>query len=572
MIIQQRSISDHDHTLQGYSPLIQRLLLARGVTSSEEMEFSLSKLLPPTGMKGIEQAASLLADAVVQKKRILIVGDFDADGATSTALSVRCLRTFGAEHVGYLVPNRFEYGYGLSPEIVREASKYQPDVIMTVDNGISSIEGVAEANGLGIQVLVTDHHLAGDELPDAAAIVNPNQPDCSFESKALAGVGVAFYTMLALRKRLREMNWFVSQQIPEPNMAVFLDLVAVGTVSDLVPLDSNNRILVAMGLERIRAGKACAGIYALLNVAKRLPKNLTSTDIGFAIGPRINAAGRLDDMSEGIECLLNDDPQKALQLAAHLDSLNRERKEIETGMRVEAEQFVESMAGQQGIPKGVVVHQANWHEGVIGIVASRIKERFYRPVIAFADADNGIKGSARSIPGLHMRDCLDLVSKRNPGLILKFGGHAMAAGLTIKTDGIEVFTEAFNDVLDEHFDHVDYEQTLLTDGELNRSELSLSVAEQLNMCFPWGQRFPEPVFEGVFDVHFVRVLNGGHIKWTFVFEGGELIDAIYFNVKTPEAFLAASKLKLCYRLSVNEFRDNRTLQLMIDFAEVVESI
>ena len=569
MIIQQRSISDHDHTLQGYSPLIQRLLLARGVTSSEEMEFSLSKLLPPTGMKGIEQAASLLADAVVQKKRILIVGDFDADGATSTALSVRCLRTFGAEHVGYLVPNRFEYGYGLSPEIVREASKYQPDVIMTVDNGISSIEGVTEANRLGIQVLVTDHHLAGDELPDAAAIVNPNQPDCSFESKALAGVGVAFYTMLALRKRLREMDWFVSQQIPEPNMAVFLDLVAVGTVSDLVPLDSNNRILVAMGLERIRAGKACAGIYALLNVAKRLPKNLTSTDIGFAIGPRINAAGRLDDMSEGIECLLCDDPQKALQLAAHLDSLNRERKEIETGMRMEAEQFVESMAGQQGIPKGVVVHQANWHEGVIGIVASRIKERFYRPVIAFADADNGIKGSARSIPGLHMRDCLDLVSKRNPGLILKFGGHAMAAGLTIKTDGIEEFTAAFNHVLDEHFDHVDYEQTLFTDGELNRSELSLSVAEQLNMCFPWGQRFPEPVFEGVFDVHFVRVLNGGHIKWTFVLEGGELIDAIYFNVKTPEDFQAASKLKLCYRLSVNEFRDNRTLQLMIDFAEVV---
>jgi single-stranded-DNA-specific exonuclease len=569
MKIQQRVIPQSAHELSEYSPLIQRLLLARGITGKSQMEFKLNRLLSPFSMKGMDTASGLLADAIEQGRSVLIVGDFDADGATSTALSVRCLKALGCAKVSYLVPNRFEYGYGLSPEIVREAAKYQPDIIMTVDNGVSSIEGVAEANRLGIQVVVTDHHIAGDKLPDAAAIVNPNQSGCSFESKAMAGVGVAFYTMLAVRKELRERDWFQRQTIPEPNMSQFLDLVAVGTVSDLVPLDQNNRIMVAMGLERIRSGKAIPGIYALLQVAKRLPKNLTSTDIGFAIGPRINAAGRLDDMSEGIECLLTDDFDLALQFAAHLDSLNRERKDIEVGMKAEAEAYVDSLVASQGMPNGLVVYQSNWHEGVIGIVASRVKERFYRPVIAFADAGECIKGSARSIPGLHMRDCLDLVDKHTPGLIHKFGGHAMAAGLTIGLGDVEIFQRAFNEILDQHFSHVDFQQTLMTDGELVGSELSLLNAEHLAMSYPWGQQFPEPVFQGTFHVESIRILNGGHIKWTLISDSGELIDAIYFNVKTPEIYEAAKKLQLCYRLSVNEFRDRRSLQLMVEYAELL---
>lgn len=532
------------------------------------MEFSLKRLLSPDGIKGINSAAMILAEAITKQQRILIVGDFDADGATSTALSVRCLKAFGGRQVSYLVPNRFEYGYGLSPELVRDAVRFSPDVIMTVDNGISSVEGVEEANRLGIKVVVTDHHLVGNELPKAAAIVNPNQPGCEFESKAMAGVGVAFYTMLAVRRVLREQGWFEQQALAEPNMSQFLDLVAVGTVSDLVPLDQNNRIMVAMGLERIRSGRAIPGIYALLQVAKRLPKNLTSTDIGFAIGPRINAAGRLDDMSEGIECLLADDPNKALELAANLDSLNRERKSIETSMREEAERFVDALVSSQGLPKGVVVYQQDWHEGVIGIVASRIKERFYRPVVAFAESGEGIiKGSARSIPGLHLRDCLDLVHKQNPGLIHKFGGHAMAAGLTIGAGMVDQFQVAFNRVLDQHFSHVDFQQTLLTDGELAANELTLSNAELLTMKFPWGQQFAEPLFEGEFTVDSIRVLNGGHIKWVLLSELGELVDAIFFNVKNPEGFEGASKVKLCYRLAVNEFRDRRTLQLMVEFAD-----
>ncbi|MFC3150947.1 single-stranded-DNA-specific exonuclease RecJ [Litoribrevibacter euphylliae] len=567
MKIQQRTIPDVQHNLDSFSPLLQRLLLSRGISNCEQLDFKLSRLLSPLSMKGIESASRLLADAVQHQKRILVVGDFDADGATSTALTLRCLKAFGHGNVSYLVPNRFEFGYGLSPAIVREAVNYQPDLIMTVDNGISSIEGVAEANRLGIQVVVTDHHLAGEQLPKAAAIVNPNQPGCEFASKAMAGVGVAFYTMLALRKVLRDSGWFVSKGIEEPNMSQFLDLVAVGTVSDLVPLDNNNRIMVAMGLERIRSGRAIPGIYALLQVAKRLPKNLTSTDIGFAIGPRINAAGRLDDMSEGIECLLCDDPNQALELAAHLDSLNRGRKEIELGMKEEAERYVDSLVASKGMPKGIVVYQADWHEGVIGIVASRIKERFYRPVIAFAEANDGIKGSARSIPGLHMRDCLDLVDKQNPGLIKKFGGHAMAAGLTIELGAVDKFQQALNYVLERHFQHVDFQKILQTDGALSAQEMTLSNAELLAMSYPWGQQFPEPLFEGVFKVDSICILNGGHIKWTLLTEAGELVDAIYFNVKAPELFESLLQVRLCYRLAVNEFRDRRSLQLMVEYAE-----
>ncbi|GAA3922029.1 single-stranded-DNA-specific exonuclease RecJ [Litoribacillus peritrichatus] len=569
MNIQQRLIPDVSHSLHGFSPLLQRLLLSRGITEASDMEFKLNRLLPPSGLKGIDVAVEIVSRAVVQNQRILIVGDFDADGATSTALSVRCLRALGAKSVNYLVPNRFEFGYGLSPEIVRASLVFKPDLIITVDNGISSVEGVAEAAKHGIAVVVTDHHLAGNELPDAAAIVNPNQPGCDFQSKALAGVGVAFYVMLAVRKQLRDQGWFDQQGIREPNLASVLDLVAVGTVSDLVPLDANNRILVAMGLERIRNGKASPGVYALLQVAKRLPKNLTSSDVGFAIGPRINAAGRLDDMSEGIECLLADDPYQALELASHLDSLNKERKDIEVSMKDEAIRFVDSLEAQSGLPKGVVVYQSDWHEGVIGIVASRVKERFYRPVVALADAGDGIKGSARSIPGLHLRDCLDVVDKQNPGLILKFGGHAMAAGLTLRKDGVGLFTEAFNQVLDTHFSEVNFEQALITDGEISGQELNLHTAEQLTMLYPWGQQFPEPLFEGVFDVHHVRLLQGNHVKWTLLTSQGEVVDAIYFNVKAPELMESATRVKLCYHLSVNEFRDNRSLQLMVNYAEPV---
>ncbi len=567
MKIQSRHVPDVPHNLHAFSPLVQRLLLSRGVTDAVDMEFKLNRLLPPSGLRGIEQGAELLSSAIENNLSILIIGDFDADGATSTALSVRCLRALGAKKVNYLVPNRFEYGYGLSPEIVRASLPFQPDLIVTVDNGISSVEGVKEAAKHGIQVLVTDHHLAGDELPSAAAIVNPNQPGCDFQSKALAGVGVAFYVMLAVRKVLREKGWFEKQGIREPNLAFVLDLVAVGTVSDLVPLDANNRILVSMGLERIRTGKASPGVYALLQVAKRLPKNLTSSDVGFAIGPRINAAGRLDDMSEGIECLLADDPNVALEMAARLDELNRERKEIETGMREEAINFVDSIESDAGLPKGVVVYKSDWHEGVIGIVASRIKERFYRPVIALADSGDFIKGSARSIPGLHLRDCLDIVDKQNPGLILKFGGHAMAAGLTLKKEGVEQFTKVFNQVLDVHFSEVNFQQQLTTDGELSASDFNLITAEQLTMNYPWGQQFPEPMFEGVFEVHHVRILKGNHIKWTLLTEQGEVVDAIYFNVKEPDVLEQANKLKLCFHLSVNEFRDKRSLQLMVDYAE-----
>lgn len=570
MKILQRTLPDVEHNLHALSPLLQRLLLARGITDSQQLDFKLNRLLSPFDLKGIEQASFLLADAVQHQKRILVVGDFDADGATSTALTLRCLKAFGHGNVTYLVPNRFEFGYGLSPAIVKEAAKYQPDFIMTVDNGISSIEGVAEANRLGIQVVVTDHHLAGDQLPNAAAMVNPNQPGCNFQSKAMAGVGVAFYTMLALRKALRDRDWFAQKGIAEPNMSQFLDLVAVGTVSDLVPLDANNRVMVAMGLERIRSGRAIPGIYALLQVAKRLPKNLTSTDIGFAIGPRINAAGRLDDMSEGIECLLCDDPNQALELAAHLDSLNKGRKEIELGMKEEAERYVDSLVASQGMPKGIVVYQADWHEGVIGIVASRIKERFYRPVIAFAEANEGIKGSARSIPGLHMRDCLDLVDKQYPGLIKKFGGHAMAAGLTIQTGAVDEFQNALNSVLDTHFQYVDFQQTLHTDGALTAQEMTLANAELLAMSYPWGQQFQEPMFDGVFKVDGIRILNGGHIKWTLLTDSGELVDAIYFNVKSPETFESVRTVRLCYRLAVNEFRDRRSLQLMVEYAAVIE--
>jgi single-stranded-DNA-specific exonuclease len=569
MKVQTRAVPKVEHALDSFDPVIQKLLLSRGITKAEEVEFKLNRLIPLDSLKGATKAGQLLADAIEENKHILIIGDFDCDGATSTALSIRCLKAMGANKVSYLVPNRFEFGYGLSPEIVRESLTHQPDIIVTVDNGISNNDGVDEAACHGIPVIITDHHLPGELLPKAAAIVNPNQPGCTFPSKAMAGVGVAFYTMLALRKELRRRSWFERRNLSEPNMASYLDLVAVGTVADLVPLDANNRVLVAMGIQRIRAGKGIPGLYALLNVAKKNPSSLSTSDIGFGIGPRINAAGRLDDMSEGIECLLTDNYDKALSLAAHLDSLNAERKEIEQGMRQEAEMYVGEVLEEKPVTKGLVVYRDNWHEGVIGIVASRIKETFYLPVIAFADAGNAIKGSARSIPGLHMRDCLDLINKEAPGVILKFGGHAMAAGLSIDKTSYDEFVSSFEIVLDKHFGHVSFEQTLMTDGALNPKDLTLSRAELLLSKFPWGQGFPEPLFEGIFEVHSEKILKERHIKWVLMVEG-TLIDAIYFNVPDLEQLHSHKFLRLCYRLGVNEFRGQRSLQLMIDYAEAYQ--
>jgi single-stranded-DNA-specific exonuclease len=565
MDVIRRQSPDHTHTLHAFPPLVQRLLMSRGVFNQDDVDFTLKHLLPPDNLKGVDSAANLIADSIMNNEHIKVIGDYDADGATSTALCIRCLGAMGAHKVSYLVPNRFEYGYGLSPKVVEVAAQSHPDLLITVDNGIASVAGADAAKAMGLKLVVTDHHLAAEELPCADAIVNPNQPGCSFPSKAMAGVGVAFYTMLAVRKCLRERAWFNEQKV-EPNLAFVLDLVALGTIADLVPLDRNNRILAALGLERIRQGKACPGIYALLQVAKRQYSRIVSSDIAFAVAPRINAAGRLDDMSEGIECLLSDDMNQALTLAARLDELNRERKQIEVSMKLQAEAYVEKLMRAASLPKGIVVYESDWHEGVIGIVASRVKEKFYRPVIAFADSDEFVKGSARSISGLHMRDCLDLVDKQYPDLIVKFGGHAMAAGLTVHKSKLNEFEKALNSVLDQHFSAVNYQQVLLSDGELMPQEMNLQTAEELATRFPWGQAFEEPLFEGVFHIESCKVLNGGHLKWLLRQDTGVLIDAIYFNGES-HVQQTSGALKLFYRLSVNEFRNNRSLQLIVEWAQ-----
>ncbi len=553
-------------------PLIQKILISRGAVLQQHLQCDLKYLISPQQLKGLTQAMDLLVVALTQQQRILIIGDFDADGATSTSVAVLALRAMGAQHVDYLVPNRFEYGYGLTPEIVAVAAQRKPELMITVDNGISSVEGVQAAKALGIRVLITDHHLAGAQLPEADAIVNPNQPGCNFLSKNLAGVGVIFYVMSALRSRLREIHWFESNHLAEPNMAQFLDLVALGTVADVVPLDHNNRVLVQQGLQRIRVGQCRVGIIALLEIANRPLERLVAGDLGFAVGPRLNAAGRLEDMSIGIECLLCDDPQKARQLAAQLDRLNQERKTIEFSMQQEALHYLDHLKmNPKDLPYGLCLFDRRWHQGVIGILASRIKDKFHRPIIAFAeDKNQQLKGSARSIPGLHIRDVLDEIAAKNPGLILKFGGHAMAAGLSLFQEKFHDFSTAFNQVVRQYLSEDQLQAIWLTDGCLTEAELNLSLAETLVNLLPWGQNFPEPLFEGCFELLEQKIVGQRHLKMVLSLpESNRVLDGIAFNIDTKIWPNAADNVRLIYKLGVNEYRGVKSLQLIVEAMEVV---
>ncbi len=560
----------------GLHPLLQRIYAGRGISAAADLERELSALLQPADLLGIGPATALLERAVREDLRVLIIGDYDADGATSTALAVSALRACGARNVGYLVPNRFEYGYGLTPEVVELAAAANPDVLVTVDNGISSIEGVAEANRRGMQVLVTDHHLPGETLPDAAAIVNPNQPGCGFAARSTAGVGVIFYVMAALRTRLRENDWFAETRIPEPRMAEFLDLVALGTVADVVPLERNNRILVWHGLRRIRAGQARPGVLALLEVAGRDPARCVASDLGFFAGPRLNAAGRIDDMSHGVECLLAETPAEARRLAEHLHTLNGERREIEAGMLVQAEQLVEALAGDLSgtdLPLAVSLYDPSWHQGVIGILASRIKERLFRPVIAFAPAAEGsaeLKGSGRSIPGFHLRDSLARIDAAHPGLIRRFGGHAMAAGLTLEADRFETFRDLFAEDARQSMDDRVPRGEILSDGELGASDFSLEVAALLREAGPWGQAFPEPLFDGEFEVLDQRTVGERHLKLSVAAGAGAApLDAIAFNPDLERWRDGASRARLAYRLDINRYRGRESVQLVVEHLEAL---
>ncbi len=547
----------HALSQYGLHPVLARVYAARGIASPQQLEYDLKNLLPLSLLKNAQHMASLLADAIAAGKRLLVIADYDSDGATACAVTVRALRAFGAE-VDYLVPNRFEYGYGLTPEIVRLAASATPDMLVTVDNGIASVAGVAEANRLGMQVLVTDHHLPGDELPEAACIVNPNQPGCDFPGKNLAGVGVIFYVMLALRAELRQRNAFAGKA--EPNLGKLLDLVALGTVADVVRLDDLNRILVSNGLRRMRAGKACAGIQALFRVAGRDARRASSWDLGFALGPRLNAAGRLEDMALGIECLLSDDPARALELAQQLDTLNRERRAIETDMHNQALAALEQITVQDNY--SLSLFDPDWHQGVIGILASRLKEKFHRPVIAFAQGNSGeLKGSGRSIPGLHLRDALDLVAKRHPDMIKKFGGHAMAAGLIIAEEDFVRFEAAFEAVCSQLLTPALLTRTVETDGALESPEMSLELA-QLLRSEVWGQAFPEPAFQGEFEVEQQRVVGEKHLKLRLRQAGRSFEAMLFFHaVPLPE------RLRAVYRLDVNEYNGNTTLQLLLNHWE-----
>ena len=551
-------------------PVIDRIYRGRNIANLDDLENGLKGLTHFNVLKGMPQAAQILADAVVQNKRIIIVGDFDADGATSTSVCILALRAMGYQNVDFLVPNRFDFGYGLSVPIVDEAAKQRAEVIVTVDNGISCIDGVTHAKSLGMQVVVTDHHLPGDVLPPADAIVNPNQPGCEFPSKNLAGVGVAFYIMLALKAELQQQGHFERAGLAPPNLASLLDIVAVGTVADVVVLDKNNRILVHQGLQRIRAGKCRPGIKALVEVANRDCAHLTSTDLGFVVGPRLNAAGRLDDMSQGIACLLEDETIQARMIAAELDALNKERREIETGMKAQAEIVLEQMALDEGdMPSALVVYREDFHQGVIGIVAGRLKEKYLKPVIAFAHQDDEIiKGSARSIPGVHIRDVLDEVNTRYPGVIEKFGGHAMAAGLSLPVAKLQDFERAFVDIARAHMAKLDGNHALLSDGDLSSKELCLPFAHLLRQAGPFGQGFESPLFDGEFALLDQRLVGQKHLKMVLKSDGANEVDAIAFNVDLkswPNAMV--KRVHIAYRLDINVFRGQETVQLIVEQIE-----
>lgn len=558
----------------GLSPLLARIYATRGITTRAQLDTDIQHLLPFKLLKNAETMACLLADAVTQKKKLLIVADYDADGATACAVGLRGLRALGAQ-VDFIVPNRFEYGYGLTPEIVRLAAKgssqsggaptgvpsagaaqSKPDIILTVDNGIASVEGVAEAHRLGIQVLVTDHHLPGDTLPDAECIVNPNQPGCEFPSKNLAGVGVMFYVLMALRAELRTRGAFATR--PEPNLGSLLDLVALGTVADVVKLDDNNRILVQQGLQRIRAGRGSAGIQSLLRLTRRPAAQTSAYELGFIVGPRLNAAGRLEDMSLGIRCLIADDVAESATIAAQLDTLNHERRSIEADMQDSALAALNLFNPADSY--SLSLFNEDWHQGVIGILASRLKDKFHRPVIAFAHAQTGeIKGSGRSIPGLHLRDALDLISKRHPQLILKFGGHAMAAGLSIRETDLAQFRQAFEQVCSELLDTDALVKSIATDGALEATEFSLELARELQQQV-WGQGFAEPLFEGDFDVESQRVVGEKHLKLKLKLNSpAGSVDAIYFFSNEP----VAATIHAVFSLSINEYNGKESLQLIV---------
>lgn len=536
----------------GLSPLAARLLAARGVNNSAELDTALANLIPFTQLKNAEAMAKRLADAIQDRQKILIIGDYDADGATATAVGLRGLSLLGAV-VDFLVPNRFEYGYGLSPEIVDLAATMTPDILLTVDNGIASLDGVARAQSLGLEVLITDHHLPGDKVPDTL-IINPNQPGCSFPSKNLAGVGVMFYVLMALRAEARQRGWYADK--PEPNLATLLDLVALGTVADVVKLDRNNRLLIHHGLNRIRAGRLQPGLRALFSVVRKEPSRASSYDLGFMLGPRLNAAGRLDDMSIGIQCLTTDNEAQALHLAQTLDQFNRERREIEAGMQEEALAKLPDVGVDDCY--SLTLFDDSWHQGVIGIVASRLKEKFHRPVITFAPGDEGqIKGSGRSINGLHLRDALDLVSKRHPGLILKFGGHAMAAGLTLKEETFKVFQDAFEKVARELLQPSDLQHRWETDGPLPPTEATLENAIWIEQQV-WGQGFPAPSFQGALRLIEQKVVGEKHLRLTVACGNQKLEAMLFFHAdRLPD------EIEAVFQLSVNHYMGNSRLQLII---------
>lgn len=553
-------------------PVLQRIYAARDITSEQQLQRGLGALQHFQHLKGVDKAVQLLAEAIANEQRIVIIGDFDADGATSTALSMLSLTMLGSRDHQYLVPNRFDFGYGLSPQIVDVAHQHGAQLIMTVDNGIACIDGVERAKALGIKVVITDHHLPPAVQPDADAIVNPNQHGCHFGSKNLAGVGVAFYLMLALRKHLNDSGWFEQQQKPVPNLAELLDIVALGTVADVVQLDENNRVLVHQGLQRIRSQRCRPGIQAMIDVAGKQSGRIAASDLGFVLGPRLNAAGRLDDMSLGIECLLTDDIGRARNIAVQLDSLNRERREIESSMQQEALATLQKLQlSEQSLPFGITLYQPDFHQGVIGILAGRIKDKYYRPTIAFAHQDDDIvKGSARSIPGLHIRDLLEDIHSNNPGLISKFGGHAMAAGLSLPVEQLDRFRQVFDQTAATWLEGKPLQGQILSDGELPASHFNLPFAQQLKDAGPWGQGFEEPLFDGEFELLEQRLVGEKHLKMLLKHPQGELVDAIAFNIDTaiwPNQGIR--QVRLAYRLDINEFRGRISLQLLVEGLEAI---
>ena len=574
ILVHRRASNSNLRFSDSIHPLVQKIYSQRAISTSEDLELGLKNLITPEKFKGMKEAVDLLLRVLKKQQRILIVADFDADGATSCVLAINILKQLGIKNIDYIVPNRFEYGYGLTPELVESGKSFNPDLIITVDNGISSVEGVKVANSAGIDVLITDHHIAPEILPEAQAVVNPNQFGCDFPSKCIAGVGVIFYLMLALRSRLREEQWFESHGIAEPNLADQLDLVALGTIADVVALDRNNRILVDEGIKRIRSGKTRPGINALLRVANRNGNRLKTSDLGFSLAPRLNAAGRLEDMSTGIECLLTNSENEAYQLALKLDGINQDRKQIELEMR---EQAFESLKGlsinKDNLPAALCLFDKRWHQGVVGIVASRVKDKFYRPVIAFAQVDDSdnkpteLKGSARSVQGFHIRDALASVAINNPGLITKFGGHAMAAGLSLDKDNLDLFTKAFAHEAQRLLSEDQLQARLLSDGLVESEWLTIETAYLIESAGPWGQEFEEPLFDGRFVLVRQKRLGENHLKMVLspIQDEEREVDAIAFNVSEEDwPKEGAAEIEIAYRLEVNEFRGNETLQLKIE--------